>query len=499
LMLISIYEHGGYLREHHYVHHNHGVTELTALLKIAYSFEEFKISKEWIPYVGVKMDDEFNYQVLPDGVQRELTSSYQWVVVNSFKNYIDLNRLHHKELSTDFMNKIEQLLNYSAYSSRPDGFSPLNNDCDLTDNYKNLKLYMAPIVRADWNYIISNGKEGKKPLVSSIMFPWAGQLIMRNNWGEDLSKSQYAFFDAGPWGANHQHNDKLHLSVFSNGREILCDNGRLYYKPDDKRLYVNLSVSHNVILVDGIGQNECERVLTKPLIPNRDYLITPEVDFCLASYTNNFGDSWNKTIPFQYHPSEKNIPGSHTRAVVYVKNKFWLVFDQIQSDKARQIKPLWHFTPECTVVTDGQSVLTTDSAVGNLLIQPLGKMDWKINLVKGQKKPYIQGWYSEKYNDFNPAYCAEYAAQMRSNKESIAWLMVPFTGSDRPIISTKVVSRTGESMIVLVEMKGEKPIEIGVNFGEITEMKLSDDTKFTGRCIVKGAGDKDFKMDEILR
>jgi len=496
LMLISMFEHGLYLKTNHWIHHNHGVTELNSLSNLALAFPEFKKSKEWISYIALKMEDEFNFQVLPDGAQRELTSSYHWSVLHAFKAYIELNLSYNSTVPASFLSKVEQLLNYSVYSTRPDGFSPLNNDCDLYNNFKNVNESMKSFVRKDWEYVISNGQKGLKPPFTSIMFPWAGHMIMRNSWGENQSTSQYAFFDVGPWGKNHQHNDKLHLSVFSNGREILCDNGRLYYNPDDRRLYVNLSRAHNVILLDGLGQNSYEKEAVRPLSNNVDYLTTPFVDFSIGNYSNNFGDDWNVTKGFQYHPAEKIIPGSHSRAVVYVKNKFWVVFDQIQSDKVREIQPLWHFKPDCNVVVDGQSVLTTDSAVGNLMIQPIGKMEWKINLIKGQEKPYIQGWHSAKYNSFEPAFCAEYSTKMRSNTETFAWLMLPFTGTNQPTVSAKVTSRTNSSMVVLVTYNNEKPVEIALNFGDIAELKLSDNSTFTGRCIVRGVGTGDVKIDE---
>ncbi len=40
--------------------------------------------------------------------------------------------------------------------------------------------------RPDWTYITSNGTEGEKPDYGpSVIFPWAGQFVMRSGWDAD--------------------------------------------------------------------------------------------------------------------------------------------------------------------------------------------------------------------------------------------------------------------------------------------------------------------------
>src|SRR5690606_15235854 len=103
------------------------------------------------------------------------------------------------------------------------------------------------------------------PGAPSVVYPWAGQLVMRSGYDVD---AHWAFFDIGPWGTGHQHNDKLHLSVSAFGRDLLVDGGRFAYRgslADKFRRYAVGSASHNVVLIDGNGQDAGPRVAEAPV------------------------------------------------------------------------------------------------------------------------------------------------------------------------------------------------------------------------------------------
>src|SRR5690606_37873594 len=81
--------------------------------------------------------------------------------------------------------------------------------------------------KPDWEYIATNGSSGTKPRGNpSYLSPWAGHLISRS--GYDFN-AHWSFFDLGPWGSGHQHNDKLHLSISAFGKDFLVDAGRFAY------------------------------------------------------------------------------------------------------------------------------------------------------------------------------------------------------------------------------------------------------------------------------
>src|SRR5699024_8779907 len=180
---------------------------------------EFKHSPKWHKHAIVKMREEISYEVYPDGVQNELTSHYHEVALRNFEQFYNLNKKFNKKLPGDIPQTIDKMYRYLAYSMRPDGNGLLNNDSDLDYDRPLIDKAAGVYNHEDWKYIASNGKKGRKPEAGpSVFFPWSGQMIMRSDW---KNNAKWAFFDIGPWGSGHQHNDKLHLSVSAFGHDWL--------------------------------------------------------------------------------------------------------------------------------------------------------------------------------------------------------------------------------------------------------------------------------------
>lgn len=487
LMLISIYDHADYLNKFHGKHHNHAVSELMSLAKVSLNFAEFKNSDMWYRTAVKNMEEEFRYSAYPDGASKELTNHYQLVIAREFGEFIELNNQFQKELPPFFDQIVEGLYNHAIYTTRPDGFGLLNNDSDLRNNFEIIKNVNSRYKRADWDYIFSNGKTGTAPKETSVIFPWAGHFIMRNGYGEQSGKDHFAYFDVGPWGTTHQHNDKLHLSLYAYGREFLCDNGRMYYKGDSLKSYVNLSVGHNVIALDEKGQNETIMENKSP-IEKVSYDIQPEADFAISTYADGFGDKSRNAKSYSINKTDENITGKHTRAVIYLKNRYWIVVDQIEADKPRNLTAFWHFNPNCDVKSIGSTVQTADAGKSNLAIYPVGNSPWNVSLIKGQYSPYVQGWYSDIYNHRIPAYCAEYRLQAKKNVETFAWVMYPSKDNKFKALNTRVLESSAGTFRFKVNIEGETQLEVAINMQQITSVKLSDKSTFTGRCVVVQKG-----------
>jgi hypothetical protein len=328
--------------------------------------------------------------------------------------------------------------NYLASTMRPDGFGLLNNDADLINNRENILKAASLYNRPDWLYMATNGKTGAKPKAGpSFIFPYAGQLISRSDFGTD---AQWSFFDVGPWGSGHQHNDKLHLSVAACGRDLLVDGGRFAYRGEVAnkfRKYATGSSSHNVILVDGNGQGNGPALTEKPLDENL-YAISKDFDYGSGTFDKFSG-------------TEGRF--SHTRSMVYVRGKFWVVTDHLKTDRPRKIETLWHWNPECKVETGNNTIVSTQNERGNLQIIPVGVSDWKVAQVKGQEVPTIQGWYSKEYNTYEPNPTTIYSRQLSAD-ETFVWILWPSAGK-APGIQAKILSKDANSVKVRVTEPGK--------------------------------------------
>jgi len=480
LMLSSLPDHANYILNNHARQHNHAAMEINGLSQVALCWPEFKEAANWYDHALTKMIEELELEVYPDGAQKELTYMYHNVALYNFEAFKQNSESAKKILPDKFLKIIESMYNYDAYVLRPDKKGLLNNDSDIGSEEKRITSAAKTFNRNDWKYISSNGKEGEKPKETSIYFPYAGHMLMRNGWEE---KSHWSFFDVGPWGLSHQHNDKLHFSLYANGQDLLVDAGRLYYKADDWRLYFNLSASHNIILVDGKGQYQQPKVVEKPLPVVQS--IQPEFDFCMSSYDGLYGDLWYD-FPWQYQKATDSIPAKHTRAVIYLKDKFWVIVDRMHIDKPREITPLWHFNPSCEVKIENNSIVTTNAGKGNLRITPVSAIPWKVNLVKGQEKPVIQGWYSEYYNKKEPNYCALYTSKIQKSS-TFAWVLLP--GMDKiPNVKTEILPSPEGTLRMRIVVPNSSPVEIAVRVSGEGQVSLSDGFILDGACaiILKG-------------
>jgi len=440
LMLNSITRYGDYI-EDTWKTANHLIIEMTGLMNLGISFPEFSNAESWLSQAKNTLIAEWDKQILPDGAQYELAHGYHQGVMRLYFQFKELFNKSGRRFPPNLNKKMTKGVNYTAYVLNPQQMGLMNNDSP--EHYpKDWLLDKAKMYnRPDWKYIATNGKKGRKPEgLPSVMFPWAGHFITRNSWKQD---AHWAFFDVGPWGEGHQHNDKLHVSVYAHGRRLLVDNGKYTYKSGKWRSYYRGSRGHNVIMVNGNGQNRY-RELYDTAVTNYD--IKKEVDFCMG----NFSAGW-----------KNGHGGEHTRALVYIKDKYWIVFDRLAAGD-NNIQALWHFHPDCQVVKSGQVVKSDDSGKGNLMIRPVSKQNWNVELKKGQTDP-IQGWYSKDRGYKQPAYCAEYKTNL-NGIQTFAWLLYPKDGQiSENEVSTKIIEQTKDYMRIRIMESGEKPIEITVN------------------------------------
>lgn len=456
LMLCSLPDHA------HYNRNFHGGTnwltmEISALATVATNFPEYKQSEEWLTYSAKTISKSMKGQIYPDGIQTELTSHYHNVAMNNFALFKDICDRANFQLPDYFNETIENMYSYIAHVVRPDGNRILNNDGDRGSDVnlilKGAKKYNKP----DWEYIATNGKTGIKPKDGpSYFYPWAGQLISRSGFD---ANAHWSFFDVGPWGSGHQHNDKLHISISAYGRDLLVDAGRFAYTgevAEKFRGYAKGTQGHNSVLINGKGQMPDVRVVDESLSTDH-WKITPDFDY-----------AWNE---FDRYYDLENV--KHSRSLMYVRGEFWVVVDNVKTDKPQKIETLWHWHPTCNIKVDKDGTVSTKNKSGNLKVIPVEKTDWKVEVIEGQESPEIQGWYSKEYNKFEPNKAVIHSTEMEGN-ETFVWLLVP---------AEKEVSKLKAEII----SKGTKELKL----------KVSDKQKGTWELTIPYSNSKDAKLKSI--
>ena len=444
LMLSSLPDHAHYNRNFH-GSNNWLTMEISALATVAAYFPEYRASGEWMSYAIETMTNSMKEQVYEDGVQTELSSHYHQVALSNFTLFKEICDKAGRELPAYYNETLKKMSGYLAHVVRPSGDRPLNNDGDRGSDRNYILEAAKKFDRPDWEYIATNGASGIKPAEGpSYCYPWAGHFVSRSGFDAD---AQWSFFDIGPWGSGHQHNDKLHISVAAYGRDLLVDAGRFAYTgavADKFREYAKSTRGHNILLIDHKGQSAGTVLASQPL-SDSSFKITPAFDYASGSFSQ-FSDIAGAAM--------------HTRAVLYVRGKFWIVADRIVSDKPRTIEALWHWYPDNKVVREGLVTKTVNSR-GNLAVIPVSRQRFDISLVRGQETPEIQGWYSPEYNIYEPNTCAVYQTKV-GNTATLVWLLLPSEG-EIPEIEAKLLSENEREIKIAVEQEGEK-LELTIPF-----------------------------------
>ena len=110
-----------------------------------------------------------------------------------------------------------------------------------------------------------------------------------------------AYFDGGPFGFAHQHEDKLNLLLHAYGRTLLTEGGNYAYDDSPMRRYALSTRSHNTIRVDGQDQNrratyryDDPDLLTRPA--GARWRTTAEYDVAEAEYDEGYGPTADRTV-----------------------------------------------------------------------------------------------------------------------------------------------------------------------------------------------------------
>jgi hypothetical protein len=414
LMLSAIADQAEFLLSYHKQGHNWTTMEMNGLALAGLAFPEFTLAEDWSTYALEVMIGEINRQVYPDGVQTELSTKTQWVALHRFESLAENFQKAGREISDNYLHRVEEMYNYLAYSLRPDGHQPLNNDADREDLRPRILKAAQKFNRADWQWIATNGRQGVKPdSLPSVTFPWAGIHVTRNGWDD---QAHWSFFDTGVFGTGHQHADKLHLSVTAYGQDMLVDGGRYTHKdyfsfdPTIWRGYFRSSFSHNVILVNGKGQKGGPTTTDQPLRSGADFVHQAKFDFAKGKHTAGY----------------EGVQGmiEHSRSVLYLHHEFWVVVDHLETDRPRELQVLWHYAPEYQVNLEETEAVSINAGMANLRIVPIGEVAWQPALISGQEQPTIQGWYSANYGEKEPSTTVVYSASIQG-PATFAWLLVP--------------------------------------------------------------------------
>lgn len=218
--------------------------------------------------------------------------------------------------------KLESIFDAHIGMMKPDRSIPRYGDHGIYDIRERLlrkgdRLFQRPDLA-----IIAEQPEQKFRSDGRLSFPYesnpyylSGYYAMRSGWDED---AQYLSMDAGPFGTNHHHGDKLSITLSADGAEFIVDPGTSLYTSAEAgpRYDLRYGFLHNVITIDGVDPNTgWDRHYGFDVLENR-WVTNATYDFLEGTYEfrNNLLDAmWR-------------------RSVFFVKGDYWIMLDTIYGE-----------------------------------------------------------------------------------------------------------------------------------------------------------------------
>jgi len=369
----------------------------------------FRDTDRYTAYAARTMTAQINEQVLPDGVQDELTPHYHRVVVRNLLTTIGALRALDRDPDPAMLEMLRKMVHYVQQTTVPDGSKQVAfNDSD-PGSPGSISGTLTELGLGD--LLTPDDRLGPE------VFPYAGVALLRQRQDQgDL----YLAFDAGPYGRSHQHEDRLGLWLFAYGRNLLVDPGRHLYDWSEQSYYGYLrsTAAHSTIRIDGQDQHNAGRrdawIARQPL----DLHWSANEAEVRASGVYDLG-----------YGAKNQIAVVHRREIVFVKQRCWVVFDTVTGEEEHAIESRFQFAPG-SVIIDGPAAHTQfDDA--NLLVTWAAATDFTdVHVEQGQQSPR-GGWYSDSYGQIEPAPALSMSLQTKLPWRS-ATLLFPYRGADVP-------------------------------------------------------------------
>ena len=243
---------------------NWGILEYSGLYILGHLFE----NEQYLERARYFLKNGLNIQVQPDGMQWEASPMYHNEVLMCMMEVIRVSRIFGDYfLDSREMELIRRMAVVNMVLKAPNYRQPMVGDSDDTDTrdlitqtaflFQDSTLKAGAYPSLDYESVWLYGVDAAARYEAIMAMPQkpgithlehSGQIILRSSWEQDAF---WLYFVNGPLGGGHGHADKLHVSLWMDGEEILVDPGRYTYTDTQPRYELKNSISHNVPMVDG--------------------------------------------------------------------------------------------------------------------------------------------------------------------------------------------------------------------------------------------------------
>ncbi|PTQ93973.1 heparan-sulfate lyase [Mucilaginibacter yixingensis] len=394
---------------------NHRLFEAEHMMYAGYSFPEMQHCSTWSAS-GIKvLNEEIGKQILPDGVDFELSTSYHITVLTTFLEGLKIAQQAGAEndFPESYRNLVKQMIDAVGKYSFPDYTFPLYGNSFLTDKAQMIKSYR------DWSTVFpldqtirwfaTDGASGSAPDYHSSALHNAGFYTFRSSNPLDM-KSTVMQIKAGPPAGFHSHPDNGNFVLWVKGRNFTPDAGSFVYANvgnivNPKRDWYRSTKAHQTLTLD--DQNIENKAEEKKW--------TPSGDIEVLTYTN---------------PSYEHL--SHQRSFLFVDHAYLIIVDKAYGSATGKLGIHFNLQEDSKPVVDQahNRINTTYADGNNLLIQNLNADQIGLKATDS----FVSYQYQKEKP--RPAFVFE-KPKANANAQTFITILYPYTGKTAPNISLK--------------------------------------------------------------
>ena len=325
-------------------------TALTASYA-AVAYPEFREAESWLDRGRKTMVLHLENDILDDGGYVERTSSYASYMFSVFYRYMVM--LEHfrndSSLRDQYLKRLEKNMEFYVLTNTPVGVNPPFNDAHRGKNLLPLFREMGVFFnRGDFigaarhefspEDLASIPVQVTAPKTTSIDFPDSRFAVMRDSWDP---RSYYMIINYGDW-QNHCHFDQLDFEIYANGVPIALDAGLgpLGYLDSLQVSWYKHPQSHNMVTINQAVPEKMDK-------PGYDKYWSP------LKQSIFFAATHDGYVRYQ--------TARHRRHIVYSKARYWLIIDEVRTERTGQEMDFNLHTPCSMAETEDGYVSAQDN------------------------------------------------------------------------------------------------------------------------------------------
>jgi hypothetical protein len=325
--------------------HNGTLGNIRGVLYAGLNFPEAANGLYWQKEAASVFRSFMSFYFYPGEVSVELTLGYSSAVLAQCLKIYDA--LPAGNLKESIGPALEKLVDGHVGLMKPDRSLPRYGDHGNYDMRVDILGKAARIFdRPDLLWLADEGPNQIVP--HYLSFPGqsrpyylSGYYAMRDGWGR---AAQYLCMDAGPYGTNHQHADKLSITLAADGANFIVDPGTSIYNSTElgPRYDLRFGYLHNAVTINGIDQNAgWDQHYQFDVLDSR-WVTNEAYDFLEGSY--------------DYRSNGLDI--IHRRTIFYKRGEYWLLFDALKGEGSFEIESNFQFMFDNDVETAPEGVIS---------------------------------------------------------------------------------------------------------------------------------------------